>query len=95
MISFAGPLQIAALSAAILWPLALGVALVLWTKVRAAERRRKLAVIDGGLQQMFRHMEAKPAPGRLELVVEALEEQAAVQSLDAPAVGRRKTAPVP
>lgn len=74
MSSFADPLQIAATSAAILWPLAAGAAFVLWTRARAAERRRKLALVDGGLQGMFRTVEAQPVPDRLQLVVDALQE---------------------
>ncbi|MFC3069449.1 hypothetical protein [Phenylobacterium soli] len=84
------PVQIAIASAAVLWPLALGLSLVLWTKARAAERRRKLALIDGGLKGMFRSLEARPVPGRLELVVEALEESAAVPARPAVAQASRK-----
>jgi hypothetical protein len=74
MSSFADPLQIAAASAAVVWPLAAGATLVLWTKVRAAERRRKLAVIDGGLQGLFHTVAVQPVPEHLALVVDALEE---------------------
>jgi hypothetical protein len=78
MSSLASPIQIAATSAAMVWPLAAGATLVMWTKVRAAERRRHLAAVETGLQGLFRSVEAQPVPDRLELVVEALEEQAAV-----------------
>jgi len=91
MSSFAAPLQIVAASAAILWPLAAGLTLVLWTKARAAERRRKLALIEGGLQGMFRTVETQGVPDRLELVVDALEEHA---ELTAAAAAARKAAKV-
>ena len=91
---FAAPLQIAAVSSAIVWPLAAGATLVLWTKARAAERQRRLAMIDGGLQGIFRTVEAQPLPERLELVVDALEEHAAMTPKFAPPLGvARKTAP--
>jgi uncharacterized protein HemX len=85
MSSFA-PLQIAATCAAVLWPLGAGLALVLWTRARAAERSRRLAALQAGLTGLYRAIEAEPAPGRLELVVDALEEQAemAAQAKAAP-----------
>jgi hypothetical protein len=95
MSSFAAPLQIAATSAAIVWPLGAGLTLVLWTKARAAERRRRVSAIEGGLQGLFHAVETQPVPDRLELVVDALEEQAdmtAKTAADAPH-GRRKVAP--
>lgn len=91
MSSLAAPLQIAALVAAIVWPLAAGASLVLWTKARAADRRRKLALIDGGLQGMFRTVETQPVPDRLALVVDALEEHDEITAMVAGK--RRKTAP--
>ena len=95
MSSLAQPLQIAAASSALLWPLAAGATLVLWTKARAAERRRRLAAIDGGLKGMFRTVEGQPVPERLELVVETLSEQEAITArLPQPAGrARRKAAP--
>jgi hypothetical protein len=93
---FAAPLQIAAASAAVVWPLAAGATLVLWTKARAAERRRKLALIEGRLQGMFRTVEAQPVPDRLDLVVEALEEHAEITAAVAKSprrLRRRKAAP--
>ncbi|MDB5476821.1 MAG: hypothetical protein JWP49_2332 [Phenylobacterium sp.] len=92
MSSFADPLQIAAASAAVVWPLAAGVTLVLWTKARAAERRRRLALIDGGLQGLFRTVATQPVPEHLELVVEALEEHAEITA-EVAAGGPRKAAP--
>ena len=90
MSNFADPVQIAATSAAVVWPLAAGATLVLWTKVRAAERRRKLALIEGGLQGMFRKVEGQGVPDRLELVVDALEEQDAMARIAAAAAAARK-----
>lgn len=78
MSSLASPIQILATSAAVAWPLAAGATLVLWTKARAAERRRRLAAIEAGLQGLFRSVEAQAVPDRLELVVDALEERAAM-----------------
>lgn len=93
MSSLAAPLQIAAASSAIIWPLAAGVTLVLWTKARAAERRRRLTMIDGGLKGMFRTVEGQPVPERLELVVDALEEHEAMTKFAeaSAAAHRRKT----
>ncbi|THD78867.1 MAG: hypothetical protein E7812_10880 [Phenylobacterium sp.] len=94
MSMFATPLQFAAASTAIVWPLAAGATLVLWTRARAAERQRRLARIDGGLQGLFRTVEAQPLPERLELVVDALEEHAAMTPKFAPPLGAtRKPAP--
>jgi hypothetical protein len=95
MTSFAAPLQIAAATSAIVWPLAAGVSLVLWTKARAAERRRRLAMIEGGLKGMFRTVQGQPVPDRLELVVDALEEHEAMTKFaEASARARRKAAPI-
>jgi hypothetical protein len=95
MSSFAAPLQIAAASAAVVWPLAAGLTLVLWTKARAAERRRRLSVIEGGLQGLFHAIESQPLPDRLELAVDALEEHEdmTAKTAAAPPRGRRKIAP--
>ncbi|MDE2486045.1 MAG: hypothetical protein KGO51_01490 [Alphaproteobacteria bacterium] len=87
------PLQIFAASSAILWPLAAGATLVLWTKARAAQRRRRLAAIDGDLQGLFRTVEAQPVPERLELVVEALAEGEALSPKPARRRARRKAEP--
>jgi hypothetical protein len=74
MSSLIQPLPIVAATSAVLWPLAAGATLVLWTKARAAERRRRLALIEGGLKGMFHTVEAQGVPDRLELVVDALAE---------------------
>ena len=55
---------------------------------------RRLARIDGGLQGMFRTVETQPLPERLELVVDALEEHAAMTpKFAAPIAPARRTAP--
>ena len=54
MSSFASPLQIAAVVAAVAWPFAAGLAVVLWSKARAAARARREDTLDGDLQGMFR-----------------------------------------
>src|SRR5215470_9300894 len=74
MSSFANPGQLFALAAYVSWPLAAGLAVVLWSKARAARQRRQAAVLDGQLQGLFRTLEARPVPARLELVVDALAE---------------------
>ena len=93
MSTFAAPLQIATVSLAVLWPVGTGLALVLWTRARAAERVRRLAAIEHGLQGLFRSIESQAAPGRLELVVDALAEQAAIgPPAKAGSAGRRRKA---
>lgn len=92
MSSFAEPLQIAATTAAIVWPLAAGVTLVLWTRARAADRQRKLALIDGGLQGMFRTVAGQGVPDRLELVVDALAEHEAMTRIAAAAARKSELA---
>ena len=79
MIEVSSPLQIAALAAAVGWPLIAGLGVVLWSKARAAERARKLAAAEGEMRGLYRKMEAEPVPERLLLVVEALEEAEAMQ----------------
>jgi len=94
MSTLAQPLQIAAASSAILWPIAAGATLVLWTKARAAERRRRLAAIEGDLRGFFRTVENQPVPERLELVVETLAEHEEITARVAPPGGRpRRAAP--
>lgn len=68
------PLQLATLGGALLWPLAAGVAVVVWSKARAAARAKQVATMEGKLKELYRTVESKPAPSRLMLVVDALEE---------------------
>jgi hypothetical protein len=87
------PVHLAAATAAIAWPAAAGVTLVLWSRARAAERRRRLAVLEGGIKGLFRAVESQPLSPQLELVVEAIAEQAAMSAqTKAPAPRRRRKA---
>jgi hypothetical protein len=69
----ASPLQIATLGSALIWPLAAGIAVVVWYRARAA-RRRRLAATDDELKGLYHSLEQRPVPARLAMVVEALEE---------------------
>lgn len=62
--------------AAVLWPLAAGIAVVAWSKSRAAAHRRRLERLEAELKGMFRTLEAQPVPPRLDVILEALDEQA-------------------
>ena len=79
MSTLATSLQIAAVAAAVGWPFAAGLGVVLWSKARAAERRRKMATLEGDLRHLYRDVEDRPIPDRLALVVEALEEAEALK----------------
>jgi uncharacterized protein HemX len=72
--NLASPLQFATVASAFLWPLAAGVAVVVWSKARAAAQARRVAAMEGQLQALYRAVEAKPVPARLTMVVEALQE---------------------
>lgn len=92
MSSFATDLTLVA--AAVVWPLAAGVSVVVWSKARAAARRRRLAGIEGDLRGLFEALETRPVPPRLDLVIDALQEQS--EFLPAPArVRRRRAAKAP
>jgi len=67
-------LQIATLASALVWPLGAGLAVVMWSKARAAAHARKLAAMEADLRDMFQDIETRPVPSRLAMVVEALEE---------------------
>jgi uncharacterized iron-regulated membrane protein len=75
---FASPLQIATVVAAVSWPFAAGLGVVLWSKARAAGRARRQAALDSQLHGMFRAVEARGVPQRLAMVVEAMEEHEAL-----------------
>jgi hypothetical protein len=90
MANAALPFQIATVGSALLWPLAAGVAVVIWSKARAAARARRVAAVDGQLRSLFRSVEAKPVPQKLAMVVEALEEGEALAP-PTPAAGRKAT----
>lgn len=72
--ALASPLQLASVGSALIWPLALGVAVVLWSKARAARHARRLAAMETELKSLYRSVEIKPVPQRLAMVVEALQE---------------------
>lgn len=88
MTTLAPPLQIAATVAAVGWPFAAGLAIVLWSKARAAERQRRAAALEGDLRNLYQTVENKPVPDRLTLVVEALEEAEALKPAQ-PAAARK------
>jgi hypothetical protein len=71
---FASPVQTAAVIGVIGWPLAAGLAVVVWSKTRAAAQARKLAALDGRLRGMFRTVENRGAPAHLARVMDVLEE---------------------
>jgi uncharacterized iron-regulated membrane protein len=73
--AFATPLQIATVAAAVAWPFAAGLGVVLWSKARAGSQAKRQAALDADLRSMFRQVENRGVPTHLALVVEALEEQ--------------------
>jgi hypothetical protein len=72
--ALASSLQIATVGSALLWPLAAGVAVVLWSKARAAERAKQLNAVDRNLKNLYRDLEARPVPPEIAMVVDALHE---------------------
>ena len=83
MTSLAPSLQVAAIVAAVGWPLAAGLGLVMWSKVRAGERQRRMAALQRDLRGLYHGVEAQPVPERLAMVVDALEEGEALQPRNA------------
>jgi hypothetical protein len=84
--------QIATVAGVLVWPLAAGLGLVMWTKARAAAHARKVAAMELKLRGMFREVEERPVPPHLAMVVDALEEGDALiapaAAKDAPVVAR-------
>jgi hypothetical protein len=80
-------LEVAIVVAAMGWPLAAGLLVVLWSKARAAERLRREASLQGHLKGLYRGVAEQPVPERLALVLEALEEGEALaaRATEAPA----------
>jgi hypothetical protein len=72
--AFPWSLQIATVGGALLWPLAAGVAVVLWSKARAARRTNSLDAVDEQLKGLYRGLEGRPVPPEITMVVEALQE---------------------
>lgn len=68
------PLQTASVASALIWPLAAGIAVVVWSKVRAAAHARRTVAVDGQVQDLYRSVEARPVPTELSMVVDALAE---------------------
>ncbi len=93
MIEVSSPLQVLALAAALGWPFLAGLGVVLWSKARSAERRRRTAEMETRLQGLFRSVEAQPPPERLMLVIDALEEAEALRLRADPKAGRKTAAP--
>jgi hypothetical protein len=88
MSSFASPLQIALVAAAVTWPFAAGLGVVLWSRARAVAHANRQAVLSGQLRSLYRSVESWPLPPQLRLTVEAIEEQEAMT-----ADLRRRTSP--
>lgn len=88
------PVQIAVVAAAVGWPLMAGLAVVAWSKARAAAQAAKTADLDARLKGLYRTVELRGTPPRLAVVVDALEEHAAMQATLAaappPAARRRR-----
>ena len=86
------PFHLATLGGAILWPLAAGFAVVVWSKARAAARAKRIANVEDDLKSLYRDIEASPLPNRLTLVVDALEEGEELTA-NHPRSGSRKGTP--
>lgn len=72
--AFASPPDAATFATALIWPLAAGVAVVLWSKMRAAAHARRVAAMETQLQSLYRTVESKAVPAQLQMVVDALQE---------------------
>ena len=88
------PVQIAVVAAAVGWPLIAGLAVVAWSKARAATQAAKAADLDVRLRGLYRTVELRGAPPALAVVIDALDEHEAMQASLAAAkapVARRQT----
>lgn len=95
MNSLASSPQIALAALAVGWPLALGLGVVIWSKVRAAAHAGKVRDLDARLRGLYRTVELREPPERLAMVVDSLEEQEALRANVAAAdpqtrIGRRR-----
>ena len=72
--NLAPPLEFTSIVSAIFGPLAAGVAVVVWSRKRAADRAKRLTEMDGQVRSLYRTVEARAVPPHLTMVVEALEE---------------------
>jgi hypothetical protein len=68
------PLEVVAFASVLVWPLIAGVAVVLWSRARAAAHARRVAAMESDLQGLYQSLESLPIPSRLTMVVDALEE---------------------
>jgi hypothetical protein len=80
MVDLASHLQVATLANALVWPLAAGVAVVLWARARAAAHARRVAAMEAQLGDLYQTLETQPVPSNLAMVVEALDEGEALAS---------------
>ncbi len=90
--NLASPLQFASVASALLWPLAAGVAVVVWSKARAAGHSKRVAAMENQLQGLYRTVETRPVPSHLAMVVEALEEGEELASGSKDKVGAKTSA---
>ena len=67
-------MQVATLANALGWPLAVGVAVVTWSRIRAAAHSRRTADAERRLRDHYRRLEDRSVPPRLPQTLEALEE---------------------
>jgi len=74
------PVQLAVVAAAVGWPLVAGLAVVTWSKARAAAQAAKAADLDARLRGLYRTVELRGTPPGLAVVVDALEEHEAMQA---------------
>jgi uncharacterized protein HemX len=90
MSSFASPLQVALIGAAVAWPLVAGLGVVLWSKARARARADRQAALSLELRSLYRSVEAKPLSSQLRLTLEAIEEQEAMTAGLRPGAATRR-----
>ncbi|WP_041373260.1 hypothetical protein [Phenylobacterium zucineum] len=79
MNSLAPAAQIAAIAAAVSGPFLAGLAVVMWSKARAARRQQRLAELEGDLRGLYGKVAEDAVPERLAMVVDALEEGQALK----------------
>jgi len=80
---FGSPEEMALVAAAVGWPLLAGLAVVAWSKRRAALAARREGDLDARLKGLYRTVESREPPERLALVIDTLAEQAEVEALAA------------
>jgi hypothetical protein len=78
MSSFASPLQVALIAAAVAWPFVAGLGVVLWSKSRARAHADRQAALSFELRSLYRSVEAKPLSPQLRMTLDAIEEQEAM-----------------